>query len=61
MQYQLKYKITNTKNNLSKIVKNEFYSTKELTKIIFFYQNIGFKLELLNFKKEKGLKDEKDY
>ena len=58
MLYQLNYKITNTKNNLFKIIKNDFYSTKELTKIISFYQNIGFKVELLGFEKKERQKDE---
>lgn len=56
MQYQLNYKITNTKNQLFKIVRNDFYSVKELTKIVSFYQNIGFKVELLSFKKKKEFK-----
>lgn len=56
MHYQLNYKITNTKNNCFKIIKNDFYSVKELTKIVSFYQNIGFKVELLNFKKKKEFK-----
>lgn len=50
MAYQLKYKITNLNNNLSKIIEAELFSISDLCAVISFYKSIGFKVELITCK-----------
>lgn len=51
--------ITNKTNSLIKIIDCSLYSTRDLCKIMNFYQDIGFKVEIKKDEKNEEEKDEK--
>lgn len=57
MTYHLYYEIENQRNGFKKLINCELFYISDLVKILAFYESIGFKMKVLNFKQRKDLNE----